>query len=154
MATCADLANYQLKSNEGEDSYSMIPLFGQNTGFERAATIHHSKTGIFASRKGDWKLVISPNADINAAGKPQPSKNDLPEYILFNLKTDLQEKNHVADEFPEKVKELKTLLIKQIKAGRSTPGKMQENAPISSPWVQASFAFCCSFEIEPDLRYC
>lgn len=32
-------------------------------------------------------------------------------------------------------------LIKQIKMGRSTPGKMQENDPISSPWMQASFAF-------------
>ncbi len=141
MATCADLVNYQLESNEGEDSHSMIPLFTQNTGFERTATIHHSKTGIFAIRKGDWKLIISPNAGINAAGKPLPFKNDLPENILFNLKTDIQEKNNVANEFPEKVKELKTLLIKQIKAGRSTPGKVQENDPISSPWIQASFAF-------------
>lgn len=141
MATCADIVNYSLKGNEAEDSYSMMPLFVQNDEYQREATIHHSKTGIFAIRKGDWKLIISPNSGINANGTPEKRNNVLPENILFNLKTDVQEKNNVAAEFPEKVRELKTLLIKQIKDGRSTPGKVQKNDPIKFPWVQASFAF-------------
>ena len=140
MATCADMLGYKLKDNEAEDSYSMMPLFYQKKGYKREATIHHSKTGIFAIRKGDWKLIVSPNSGINAAGKPVPPRKELPENILYNLKTDIGEKENVAGEYPEKVEELKQLLIKQINDGRSTPGKIQENDPIVVPWVQAAFA--------------
>lgn len=141
MATCADLVDYQLKDNEAEDSYSMKQLFNEEMGYDREVTIHHSKTGIFAIRKGDWKLIVSPNSGINAVGKPAKLKEELPEYILFNLKTDIGETTNVAAEYPEKVEELKGILIKKINDGRSTPGKVQENDPISIPWVQAAFAF-------------
>ena len=141
MATCADIVNYKLKDNEAEDSYSMLSLFSQKNGFKREATIHHSKSGIFAIRKGDLKLIISPNSGVNAAGKPEKIKKELPDNILYNLKTDIGEKNNVAEKYPQKVQELKQLLIKQINEGRSTPGKAQKNDPISFPWVQASFAF-------------
>ena len=141
MATCADLVGYQIKDNEAEDSYSMMPLFNKNDGYQREVTIHHSKEGIFAIRKGDWKLIVSPNSGVNAAGKPDNSAKKLPENILFNLKTDIGEKENVAEKYPEKVKELKELLIKQINDGRSTPGKVQKNDEIAFPWVQAAFAF-------------
>ncbi len=141
MATCADIVGYSFKDNEAEDSYSMMPLFTQEKIYQRESTIHHSKTGIFAIRKGDWKLILSPNSGINANGKPERSKKKLPEHILFNLNMDIGEKENVAEEYPEKVKELKALLVKQIKEGRSTPGKVQENDAISSPWVQAAFAY-------------
>ncbi|MEQ9287650.1 MAG: arylsulfatase [Cyclobacteriaceae bacterium] len=141
MATCADILGYSLKDNEAEDSYSMLPLFDQKNGFERGATIHHSKTGIFAIRKGEWKLIVSSNSGVNAAGKPENPGKELPDEILYNLKNDVEEKSNVADQFPEKVKELKDLLIRQIKQGRSTPGKAQENDPIDTPWVQAAFVF-------------
>lgn len=140
MATCAEIVGYNLKDNEGEDSFSMLPLFNQEEGYQRQVTIHHSKTGIFAIRKGDWKLIVSPNSGIRANGKPESLKVKLPEYILYNLKTDVGETKNVARQNPEKVKELKELLIKQINEGRSTPGKVQKNDVIDFPWVQAAFA--------------
>lgn len=140
MATCADLVGYKLKDNEAEDSYSIMPLLLQEKGYAREATIHHSKTGIFAIRKGDWKLIVSPNSGVTAAGKPEVRKKKLPEEILFNLKTDIGEKENVAENYPEKVKELKRLLIKKINDGRSTPGKLQKNDSATEPWVQAAFA--------------
>lgn len=141
MATIADLVDYKLKDNEAEDSYSMMPLLTQKGKFTREATIHHSKDGIFAIRKGDWKLIVSPNSGIDAAGRPAKHKKNLPENILYNLKTDVKEYHNIADKHPAKVKELKDLLIQQIKEGRSTPGKIQQNDPISNPWPQAEFAF-------------
>jgi len=141
MATCADIVEYALKDNEAEDSYSMMPLFIQKEGYQREATIHHSIKGIFAIRKGDWKLIVSPNSGINANGTPEKLKEKLPEEILYNLKTDIGEKENVAEKYPDKVNELKQLLIRQINDGRSTPGKIQENDPVSEPWVQAAFAF-------------
>lgn len=52
----------------------------------------------------------------------------------------MKEQQNIANKHPDKVKELKDLLIKQIKEGRSTPGKTQQNDPIHSPWPQAAFA--------------
>ena len=140
MATCADILGYSLQCDEGEDSYSMMPLLSQKKGYKRKETIHHSKTGIFAIRQGDWKLIVSPNSGLNAAGKPVPPKNPLPEHILFDLKKDIGEKENVAESYPDKVESLKSTLIKLINNGRSTPGPKQKNDPITNPWPQAKFA--------------
>ncbi|MBP1840089.1 sulfatase family protein [Formosa algae] len=139
MATCADLVNYKLNDNEAEDSFSMLPLLTQKEGYEREVTIHHSKSGVFAIRKGNWKLIQSPNSGLNANGKPEKIKAELPEEILYNLKTDIAEKVNVANQYPEKVQELKELLIKTINDGRSTPGEIQDNDPSTMPWVQTAF---------------
>ena len=140
MATCADIVDYKLKACEAEDSYTMLPLLLQNEGYERDATIHHSKEGVFAIRKGDWKLIVSASKGLNAMGRPLKKLKGLPENILYNLKTDVAEQTNLAEKHPEKVKELKQLLIKQINDGRSTPGKKQKNDAIDFPWVQAAFA--------------
>ena len=141
IATCADIINYDFKDNEAEDSFSMMSLLTNEGDYLRDATIHHDKDGVFGIRKGDWKLIVSPNSGITASGKPKKYKKILPEEILYNLKKDIKEKNNVAVQFPEKVKELKELLIQQIKDGRSTPGKIQENDAITGEWHQANFAF-------------
>lgn len=141
IATCAELLNYDLKDNEAEDSFSMLPLLTNKGNYQRDATIHHDKYGVFAIRKGDWKLIVSPNSGIMASGKTKKHKDVFSEEILYNLKTDVKERNNVANQFPEKVKELKEMLIKQIKEGRSTPGKIQQNDAITGGWPQAEFAF-------------
>ncbi|KJD35991.1 hypothetical protein PW52_05060 [Tamlana sedimentorum] len=56
-------------------------------------------------------------------------------------KTDIKEQHDIADKYTDKVKELKDLLIRQIKEELSTQGKTQQNDIISSPWSQAQFAF-------------
>ena len=56
------------------------------------------------------------------------------------MKTEIGDKENMADRYPGKVKELKQLLMKQINDGRSTLGKAQKNDPVSIPWVQADFA--------------
>ena len=53
----------------------------------------------------------------------------------------MKERDNVADQFPEKVKELKDILSQQIRDGRSTSGKVQENDAITGEWPQANFAF-------------
>ena len=139
MATCADLLNYSLKENEGEDSYSMLPLLTGKGSYDRSSTVHHSKTGVFAIRQGDWKLVLLPNSGVAGSGKPAKVKQVLPDYLLFNLEKDVEEKNNVAKQYPEKLEGLKKLMIQQIKEGRSTPGNPQQNAEIDFDWVQTAF---------------
>ena len=139
MATCADLLNYSLKENEGEDSYSILPLLTGKGSYKRTSTVHHSKTGVFAIREGDWKLVLLANSGVKANGKPAKAKKGIPDYLLFNLAKDVKEENNLAEENQEKVEELKSIMIQQIKLGRSTPGKPQQNAEIDFDWVQTAF---------------
>lgn len=61
MATFASIVAYDLKDNEAEDSYNLLPVL-INPNYKiaiREATVHHSINGSFAIRKGDWKLIFT-----------------------------------------------------------------------------------------------
>jgi len=144
MATCADIVGYSLSSNEGEDSYSLLPLFKQaklDKPF-REATVHHSINGNFAIRKGDWKLIMSPSSggwSFPIPNKDQEVIKTLPPIQLYNLKNDPGETLNLQVKNIEVVKELKSLLIKYINDGRSTPGTAQKNDSIDFEWKQIDF---------------
>ena len=132
FATFATIADYQLKDSEGEDSYNILPLLLNEKEGDviREATVHHSINGDFTIRKGEWKLLLSPSS--GGWSFPKPGTDDevietLPLIQLYNMKTDPAEKNNVYAEHPEVVKELKDLMIKYVKEGRSTPGAPQKN---------------------------
>ena len=132
FATFATIADYQLKDSEGEDSYNILPLLLNEKEGDviREATVHHSINGDFTIRKGEWKLLLSPSS--GGWSFPKPGTDDevietLPLVQLYNMKTDPADKNNVYAEHPEVVKELKDLMIKYVKEGRSTPGAPQKN---------------------------
>ena len=132
FATFATIADYQLKDSEGEDSYNILPLLLNEKEGDviREATVHHSINGDFTIRKGEWKLLLSPSS--GGWSFPKPGTDDeviktLPLIQLYNMKTDPAEKNNVYAEHLEVVKELKDLMIKYVKEGRSTPGTPQKN---------------------------
>ena len=143
MATCAEISGYKLLDNEGEDSFSMLPLFENKklkTAF-REATVHHSIDGSFAIRKGDWKLIMCGGS----GGWTFPRPNDkaaldsLPKIQLYNLLNDPGETKNLQAGNSGKVDELKALLSKYIRDGRSTPGKVQQNDPVGFDWKQIDF---------------
>ena len=132
FATFAAVADYQLRDSEGEDSYNILPLLLNEKEDEviREATVHHSINGDFTIRKGEWKLLLSPGS--GGWSFPKPGTDDeviktLPSVQLYNMQSDPAEKNNVYAEHPEVVKELKDLMIKYVKEGRSTPGTPQKN---------------------------
>ncbi len=132
MATFAAVTSYQLKDNEGEDSFDLFPLLSNTNPkqYKREATISHSINGNFTIRKGEWKLLLSPGS--GGWSYPRPGKDDkeiatMPPYQLYNMKSDPGETHNVWDKYPPVVEEMKALLIKYIKDGRSTPGKTQKN---------------------------
>lgn len=141
MATCADILNVDLKYNEGEDSFSMLPLFKKETEnvYEREATVHHSINGSFAIRKGEWKLIFCPGS--GGWSNPTPNSEEtkkLPKFQLYNLAKDPQEENNEVANYPEIVQELHKLMKETLENGRSTPGEKQENdLPMDSDeWKQ------------------
>jgi arylsulfatase A-like enzyme len=50
LATLADIVGYSLQDNEGEDSFSMLPIFNKQDAQTRESIIHHS-SGTSADRR-------------------------------------------------------------------------------------------------------
>lgn len=136
MATVAAVLGEKLPDNAAEDSYNLLPILlgEQRSGPVRKATVHHGAQGKFAIRKGDWVLIDAPSGDDNGArGEPQWLKDergytnhDQPGE-LFNVREDLTERHNLFGERPQLVSELKSLLHKYKREGRSTPGEPQKN---------------------------
>jgi arylsulfatase A len=149
MATVATILNVKLPDTAAEDSCNILPaLLGQKLDQPiREATIHHSGSGQFAIRKGDWVLIDAPTGDDNGG----PTRRGEPEWLkkergyethsqageLFDLRQDLAERRNLYTERSEKVRELKELLEKYKRDGRSTPGAPQQNDPPIGARVRA-----------------
>ena len=136
FATIADIIGATIPESAGEDSYSLYPLLlSENYDRElRGPVIHHSASGHFAIREGDWKL----NMFRGSGGSLEP-KFIVPEegeaiYELYNLKNDPEETLNLYFEHPEIVKDLTTKITRIVVDGRSTPGTPQEY--VKGEWKQ------------------
>jgi hypothetical protein len=128
MATMAEITDYDLPDNAAEDSVSNLSLWLGKEKPVREATVHHSINGSFSIRKGKWKLEMCPGSGGWSAPTPRSEGIEkLPPIQLYDLENDISEKVNVQDKFPEVVEELKSLLTKYVKEGRSTPGENQPN---------------------------
>jgi arylsulfatase A-like enzyme len=121
MATCAAVAEAKLPDNAGEDSVSFLPaLSGDKLAKPlREATVHHSGSGLFAIRQGEWKLIDglgSGGFSAPRTEKPQPGG---PTGQLYNLTDDPEEQKNLYGEKPEIVAKLKALLQQYKDKGRS-----------------------------------
>jgi arylsulfatase A len=129
MATAAEITDFDVPDNAGEDSVSFLPaLLAKTPRTGREATVHHSSNGSFAIRQGKWKLIFCPDSGGWSYPTPKQAQTmDLPPVQLYDLEADIAEKNNVYAEHPDVVKRLTKLMKKYIKKGRSTPGKHQKN---------------------------
>jgi arylsulfatase A-like enzyme len=116
MATCADFLQVKLPDDAGVDSVSLLPLFeGKKVAMPiRGAVVHQAAQGMLAIRHGKWKLIFNGTLE-----KPFDE--------LYDLASDLGEKENVAVKNPEIVTRLTNLMTAFIAKGRSTPGKQQAN---------------------------
>lgn len=136
LRTTAAIVGADLPEDSGVDSHNALPsLLGQKLDRPiREGTVHHSGSGRFAIRKGDWVLIAHVTGDDNRrAGEPEWMKkqrgyvaHDQPGE-LYHLKEDLIEKNNLYAEKPELVTEMRALLERYVADGRSTPGAAQSN---------------------------
>jgi len=144
FATFANMLGQELPRNAGEDSYDLTQVLLDRPYDKplREATVHHSVSGQFAIRKGDWKLIEGGgDGDYprNEEGKidvkqwnptPDPKTNRWvsldyfhlePDgaFQLYNLKDDPKEQHNLNDQHPDRVKELLALLNAYRESGRS-----------------------------------
>ncbi len=136
MATVAALLGTKLPPNAAEDSFNLLPVLLGETHPKpiREATVHHSGSGRFALRRGDWVLINAPSGDDNGPrGEPQWLKDErgypknAPGGELFNVRDDTAERRNQFASHPEVVRDLKALLDRYQRDGRSTPGPAQKN---------------------------
>jgi arylsulfatase A len=116
MATVADITGTKLAASEGEDSHSLLPVIigGKSP---REAVVHHSQSGMFAIRQGEWKLALGKGS----GGFSDPKTLPGPGGQLFNIDKDPGETSDLYDKHPEVVKRLTALLDKYKREGRSRP---------------------------------
>jgi arylsulfatase A len=141
MATFAALLGATLPPNAGEDSVDLLPvLLGKSPDRPvREATVLQSASGKFAVRSGDWVFIDAPSGEDNSRGEP-PWFKDERGYVaqnqpgeLFHLREDLPQRRNRYAERPDLVRDLKGVLEKIKRDGRSTPGQPQRNdVPIGS----------------------
>jgi arylsulfatase A len=129
MATVADLVDYELPDQAGEDSFSFLPLItdAEETAPIREATVHHSIDGSFAIRKEEWKLILCPGSGGWSFPRTPEELEGLPSMQLYNLEKDPGEEQNLIGSHPDKVQEMKSLLSEYVQKGRSTPGAPQKN---------------------------
>lgn len=103
-STLADIVGATKPEGSAEDSYSFNALLSENAEtYSRVPVIHHSSNGMFAIRKGDWKLVLGNGSGGRAVPKGKVFQEP---YQLFNMKEDMGETNDVISKFPKKAAEL------------------------------------------------
>ncbi|MFK7852318.1 MAG: arylsulfatase [Akkermansiaceae bacterium] len=128
MATVADVVGAEYPESAAVDSVSLLPVFNDASKSVRNSVVHHSISGKFAIRDADWKLLLTPGS--GGWGSPKDNeamKQGFPPVQLYRLGKDLGEETNLAEKNPEKVREMRSLLEKQVAAGRSTPGAPQKN---------------------------
>ena len=126
FATFAEIlaALKSIPVNAAEDSFSFLSsLWGEKQAI-RPFTIHHSIGGIFAIRKGEWKLILSKSA---GGGWSKTSGATGKVVQLYNLADDPSETKNLEDSHPEKIKELVADLAEAFRNGRTTRGPVQSN---------------------------
>ncbi len=123
MATCAALVGQRLPENAGEDSHDILPalLATPHTMPIREATVHHALIGMFAIRRGDWKLILGRGSGGFTLPQYIPPQPGEPAGQLYNLADDPAEAHDLYTQRTDVVNQLTALLEAYQRTGRSTP---------------------------------
>ena len=89
------------------DGKSIVPLIKNTSGEEVHHFFHWTFNKQWAVRRGEWKLLYDPQDTSQKRNAPTNNAEDL--YYLVDLSKDIGEKNNIAVEHPEIVRDLKTL---------------------------------------------
>ncbi len=144
FATFAKILGQPTPQNAGEDSYNITPVLEGDDYKKplREATVHHSVSGQFALREGNWKLIEGrgsgdyPRKESGAMDVKtwkiqlnvetgEPIKLDYfqlepdGKYQLYNLAKDPKERKDLSQIYPDRAREMLKLLNKYRDEGRS-----------------------------------
>jgi arylsulfatase A len=116
-----------IPDNAAEDSFSFAACLKGSKDPTRPFTIHHSISGAFAIRKGDWKLIMNRGAGGGWGLPGEKTKTTAKLVQLYNLKDDPGETKNLEESQGAVVGELVNELSGALHEGRTTPGEKQQN---------------------------
>jgi arylsulfatase A-like enzyme len=117
LSSLAALTGEKLPTDAAPDSFNVLPALLGTSRQGRTHLVEHA--GALALIAGEWKVIRAQNGP-----KRNLTGNELgndPEPQLFNLTEDPGERNNLAPQRPEKVKELLAMLDQIQRSGRSRP---------------------------------
>ena len=115
MASFSSLTGQTLSHDAGPDSFDYLKTLTGKSKTGREWLIEHASNGRLSLIKGDWKIIEpGPGPKLNVNTNIETGNDTVPQ--LYNLKTDLGERNNVA---PQKMKIFNELsdLLQKIKEG-------------------------------------
>ncbi|WP_146455598.1 sulfatase family protein [Rubripirellula tenax] len=123
FATCAELLGESLPEGSAEDSVSFVPaLKGNPIVSTRVGVVHHSFSGHFAYRLGQWKLCLAKASGGWSKPTEKDAAKDSPVAQLYDLDADPGETNNLYTSKPEVAERLLKQLEADVSRGRSTAG--------------------------------
>lgn len=126
--TSVDVLGVEVPPGSCEDSVSFLPaLFGKQISSKRLGVVHHSISGHFAYRSGDWKLLLARGSGGWSSPKEKEMAAGSEEAQLYNLAKDPQEQENLYRRQPDIAKQLLEKLTRDVEAGRSVPGSASNN---------------------------
>jgi arylsulfatase A-like enzyme len=128
FATVAEITGAPIPAVAAEDSVSVLPaLSGQPIVSTRAGIVHHSISGHFAYRMGDWKLALAKASGGWSSPNEKQAPADAPRAQLYNMNSDIGEQSNQYTVRPEIAQQLLEQLTSDINRGRSTEGVESHN---------------------------
>jgi arylsulfatase A-like enzyme len=127
--TLLKLAGASLRQKLPIDGKDAWPAITQGKLSPHEFILINAAPGGGALRAGDWKLLVGAPQSPGGLGKGKNRKNEV---HLYNLADDIGEKKNLADEKPEKVKELRALydrLAREAVAPKVRPKPADFRAP-------------------------
>lgn len=126
MATLAASVGFELPDDCAEDSHDLLPILKREKESVRTTHVHNTYKGKYAIRDGDWLLInhkdgYTSKRDKEWEQRHQYNADDDSPTELYNLRSDISQRNDVSGDKPEKVAELKKLLMKIREQGYSAP---------------------------------
>lgn len=126
LASCAAIVGAELPSEAGPDSRNILPALLSTEPDEpvREFAVHHSLWGVFAIRRGPWKLIPHHRGSggFTVPRDLDPAEEGGPPGQLYHLESDPSETRNVYAEHPEVVERLSKLL-KTIQGDDAPAGK-------------------------------
>jgi len=111
LASFAGLLKQSIPAGEARDSENLLAAFLGKDKTGRKVLVEQGQRDATAVIQGDWKYIqphpgkaYMEDVGIESGNSKEPQ--------LYNLKSDIGEKQNLAKQFPEKVKEMDDLLIK------------------------------------------
>ncbi|MEY3395821.1 MAG: Arylsulfatase [Verrucomicrobiota bacterium] len=130
MATIASLTGVELPPNCAEDSHDLLPVLKGQATSARQTLVHNTMRDHYAIRHEHWLLVDAPSGYRSKVDPAWEARHGYPAGTddvvqLFDLKTDLSQRNNLAAKEPAKVRELQERLKKIRDQGYSAPRLMK-----------------------------